>query len=92
MEDNISNNTAEYTIELKIAGLPSEESEANSTSGSANTTQSNSTQTTTDTGEVISEQEVLSRFDVSTLSGSDKRRYEAPLTASIKKVTRDGKV
>ena len=35
---------------------------------------------------------VSSTFDPSTLSRSDKQRYEAPLTASIKKVTRDGKV
>ena len=35
---------------------------------------------------------MTSTFDPSTLSRSDRQRYEAPLTATIKKVTRDGKV
>ena len=103
MEDKASNRTADFSIQLEIANITVEEEavESETSDNSTNTDEGNSTasqtevasdstQSATDGGITVTENQFVPTFDTSTLSFKEKRKLQKPLEAFISKISKQG--
>ena len=95
LEDINSNRTADFSIQLEIVNITSEEEVSESeTSDNSTSSDSSSSDGSSDTSSEESDysvdSEVESTFDISQLSFKDRRKLEKPLEAFISKISKEG--